>query len=303
MAQYDPGAALAPFAVAPVNDPSLCARALGRIDAPMAMGDTGGSLSRLRRFISLSCEDAEVIVGRFDRDLLAGAAPTISDIVPIGAMLLQLGQPERAYALWRRAPEVSIYFSEMGRIALENQHDETRGFALFEIADTIDPSFDARKANMYRHQCMAAVKNVVGTTGQYPCETFERAVADSLSALLLGRSRYEQGDYEGATRALRSSVDRDRSAGDAYFWLGRSLSAMGDRTAAMEAYRSGIANASPYPWNYLDLAEIEIERGCYESAQDLLARMSDLGDDEATAAAERVRLGAGDPGTNAGTCN
>lgn len=303
IAAYDPGAANVPFAKPLANNRTLCHSALARIDSLGKINEYGNSLSRLRRLVSLSCEDMETILGRFDNDLSAGNVPSVTDLVSIGTMLFQLGQPDRAYALWRQAPDLSIYFSEMGRIAAENLHDESRAFEFFQIADTIDPSYDPRKANMYRHQCIDTVNSGAGAESQNPCEKFDRAVGSSLSGVLLGRSYYDRGNYEEAVRALEKSVMRDIGSGDAYFWLAKALLAVGDQGAAIEAYRTGIASASLYPWNYLALAEIEIERGCYGSARNLLYRMSELDDASAKTAADRVLQGIDSTRDDGNACN
>ncbi len=80
-----------------------------------------------------------------------------------------------------------------------------------------------------------------------PVERFEAMLAAGRdSALLrfsLGMQYLKAADPAAASRHLRSAVEQDPEYSAAWKLLGKALAELGDRVAAIEAYRSGIAAA------------------------------------------------------------
>jgi len=80
-----------------------------------------------------------------------------------------------------------------------------------------------------------------------PVERFEAMLAQGRdSALLrfsLGMQYLKAGDPAAAARHLRSAVEQDAEYSAAWKLLGKALAEAGERAAAIDAYRSGIAAA------------------------------------------------------------
>ncbi len=80
-----------------------------------------------------------------------------------------------------------------------------------------------------------------------PVERFEALLAAGKdSALLrfsLGSHYLKAGDAERAAGHLRSAVAQDKDYSAAWKLLGKALEGIGDRAAASDAYRDGIATA------------------------------------------------------------
>lgn len=279
-----------PFSGFVRQDATPCNQALAKISSGTPDSKDRESAQRLRRFISFSCEAPERIVERFDDDLARGAQPAVSDVLTISALLDGMGQFEKAQALRKRMPTVSVYYSELGRMFMEEKEDTGRAFAFFRLAQQIDPTFDARKINMYRHLCLALLRGNETAVPPDSCETFDRAIGSSLSRLLLGQNQFAQGQYEEAIVSLNSSLSMNRDWGVSYYWLAKSLAAIGNLSAARQAYRAGMAHDETYPWNYIGLAEIDTQYGCHDAARALLQTAAQLGDDAARTSAKGLLL-------------
>jgi tetratricopeptide (TPR) repeat protein len=271
-AAWTPDQAILSFSKAGQNDSIVCEAALAGIGALPPGQKADESMHRLTRLISLSCENDESIAQRYQAEAAQGTKPNAVDALYVGEALARLGHREEAQALRRRVPEISFRYIEQGRIAVEQSHDERKGLALFDLADEIDPSFDPRRAVMYRTRCLAALRDGRSPEAPDPCEDLYRSVMDWLSSFLLGRSYYQQGRLDAAISLLTASVTLKPTSGETYDWLGRSWLAKGDLLEATRAFEDGISRAPDYPWNYISIAEVLARQQCYESARMYLER-------------------------------
>jgi len=80
-----------------------------------------------------------------------------------------------------------------------------------------------------------------------PVENLERLLASGKDGALLrfglGNAYAQAGDHRAAIRHLRRGVELDPLYSAAWKLLGKSLAAIGDNAAALDAYRQGVAAA------------------------------------------------------------
>jgi tetratricopeptide (TPR) repeat protein len=271
-AAWKPDQVILSFSEADKGDSTACDAALAAIDALPAGKLLDESIHRLTRFVSLSCESDESIAQRYQAQAALGTKPNAVDALYVGEALARLGRQEEAQVLRRRVPEISFRYIEQGRIAIEQIHDESKASALFDLADQIDPSFDPRRAVMYRTRCLASLRDGSSPGSTDPCRDLYRAVVDWLSSYLLGRSYYQQGRFDAAISLLAESATLKPTSGETYYWLGRSWLAKGDLSEAAREFEEGISRAPDYPWNYISAAEVLAQQRCYDSAHKYLER-------------------------------
>lgn len=248
------------------------------------------SLYRLTRFILLSCEGDETIINHFNEGMRAGRVPDAFDVIYVSDIFVRTGSVEKALELRKASPQVSNWYVNMGRIEIEWKHDETKALDYFQLAEDINPGFAVNKSSLYMYLCLISIRDNKTVLITEPCADFDRVRRTPLSQLLLGRHYYSLKRFDRAVEHLTQSIVLDQTSGDAYFWLGRSLSATNNINAAESAYRNGIAHAPQYPWTYLELAKIESRKGCYESARAYLNRMKTLDLPDVVAVAEKEIL-------------
>jgi tetratricopeptide (TPR) repeat protein len=265
-----------------------CPAAVARIDSENTLGVADASQQRLTRYISLTCEDDQHIIDRFDRDVAGGYIPTAVDALYIGEALTRNGNADRAMKLRQTMPTISSWYANLGRMAIEQLHNETTALAHFQLANAIDPNFRVEKASMYMYLCLALVRDNKTYILDHPCEDFDRVNRTSTSRLYLGRSSYNRGDFGQALVYLTDAINLGDVPGDAHYWKGKALVALGKISEAEDIFQMGIARVPEYPWNYLDLAELKASEGCYLAARNYLQRMQALNIEDATAAAQHA---------------
>jgi tetratricopeptide (TPR) repeat protein len=282
-------------------DSTECGLVLALADGREQAG-LSASTRRLIRFASLSCERDAAIVQRFERESQYGLKPSEFDALYVGEAMSRIGYQNEALALRQSVPQVGWFYIELGRIAIEQLGDESRGLALFALADETSSSFDPRRVNLYRYRCLISLRDGRDFGEPDPCISFEQAGTNWLSTLLLGRRYYNEGRFEQAIPLFNASIEFKRDAGDTYYWLGKSLFAIGDWDAAESVYRKALKYAADYPWNYVGLAEVEIHKGCSATGRIYLNQAALLGGDDVKRTVESMLQGTSDRDDSADQC-
>jgi tetratricopeptide (TPR) repeat protein len=274
------------------NDPSrldVCPVTLALIDAGGSGGTTlNRSTQRLARFVSLACEDDGSAIKRFNAQLATGYSPSEFDVLYMPGILDRNGFSQEATELQETMPDLSLRYVGLGRMAIEQLHDETRGLAYFALANQIAPEFDPRKAAMYRQLCLIGLRSEAPSASRNSCEDFNRALPSALSRLLLGRSYYNQQAYPQAITWLNDAIQLNPALGDAYYWLGKSWLSLGQAVTAEDYFIQGLHHEPAYPWSYLELARLKLQQGCINQAQMYLDQMKLIPDEAAIAAANQL---------------
>lgn len=286
---WTPVQSVPPLLAADKASSAVCDAAIAEINATDHEGLSDESLHRLVRISSLSCENDESIVRRFQAEEAAGLKPNGIDALYVGEALRRLDRYQEALTLQRHVPEISSHYIELGRIAIERMNDELTGLAYFDLATSIETAYRPQKVSMYMHQCLIILRKAGRSWGYAPCENFLRAVPDAaLPNLLLGRSYLLRGNSEVAQKYIRNAIRLDPKMGDAYYWLGKSLISAADIAGAKNALDEGLAQAATYPWNYLARAELAVADGDEPLATQLLCHLLQLPGADTVAAAQRL---------------
>jgi tetratricopeptide (TPR) repeat protein len=263
-----------------------CPTAIAEIDTESMSGMLEASRQRLMRYISLACEDDQHIIARFDREVAGGYNSTAMDALYIGEVLRRSGQVDRAVKLQQMNPIVSLWYVNLGRIAIEQMHNEPAALVYFQLANTIEPNFGIEKAPLYLYMCLASIRDNKTYVLEQPCDDFDRVKRTSASRLYLGRSSYNRGDFGQALTYLTDAINLGDVSGDAYYWKGKAFAALGRVSEAEDAFQMGVAEVPEYPWSYLDLAKLKASEGCYLTARNYLQKMQALQIEGATTAAQ-----------------
>jgi tetratricopeptide (TPR) repeat protein len=269
--------------------PGVCPATLAFIGAGGSRGIALNlSTQRLVRFVSLACEDDGSAIKRFYAQLATGYSTSEFDVLYMPGILDRNGFSKEATELQESMPDLSLRYVDLGRIAIEQLNDETRGLAYFALANQIAPEFDPRKAAMYRQLCLIGLRSEAPLASHHSCEDFNRALPSALSRVLLGRSYYNQQAYPQAITWLNDAIKLNPALGDAYYWLGKSWLSLGQAATAADYFIQGLHHEPAYPWNYLELARLKLQQGCISQAQMYLDQMNLIPDEAAIAAANQM---------------
>ncbi|GAC1538790.1 MAG: hypothetical protein NVS2B7_10060 [Herpetosiphon sp.] len=243
---------------------------------------------RLAGLIALTCKTDAQIIQRFERLANEGVKPTAIDIIYTGRALDRIGRNSEAAAIRSRYPYVNMWYLKLGLFKIQHQRSDTSGLQDLVTASRIDPSWNAEKAPMYLYLCSATIRDNKQYVETDPCRDLDRVRPTATSRYFLGRSLYNDAQFNEAIVALNDAVQFNPASGEAYQWIGKTYLTMGNIGEAANAFRRGIANAADFPWNYLELAQLDIQEHCFSAARRTLAQLRAFNTPETTAAMERT---------------
>ncbi len=229
---------------------------------------------RLTRYLFLSCESSEVLANWLRFALSRGLTPDEADIIYFSQVLEAQGKAEEALTLRQFTPDSALWYVGQGRLKIELDHDEDAAKQYFQIAQDIDPTLDARKSHMYMYLCMEAIRTGESSIILDPCESFEAVEHSVTSESLLGQKELLHGETEKAIIHFLHALELDDSQPATYFWTAKALLENGDVARAWQILKAGSQLATKYAPLELELARLEIMKGCYRSAHSRLKTIS-----------------------------
>lgn len=246
------------------------------------------SVVRLSQYISSICEPNTQFIERNLTSNIEVEALSDLSVLYLAHALLKENNATEALDLLRTRPQLSYWYATRGVVESEVYDDDISAELSFELSTAIDGRLHAKKANMYRIQCLWAIESNENTLWNDSCLIFDKVLPTSLSKLLLGRQYYNEADYQQAISILGAAVQRDPTFHNAYYWLGLSYAGLGDSRNALDSHSRGIDGNPSFPWNYYEAARLLMNQGCYSHAKEYLGKMLLLEDQMANFEATRL---------------
>lgn len=205
---------------------------------------------------------------QYAANTLTGNSTTCPDIMTCylqGQILYASGHTEQAINTWRNVQYTDQYFAFQGDSAFK-QGDKNKALGLYDLSWRIASTPTPKKTTMLLNLCREYRNIEDMATAIYWCEQAVRSQNNYWTTVELGRTYYENGQFELAEEYLGKAIRLSPQDGSAYYWLGLTLSRTEREQEAIEALHHSVQLDPNNVWAHFDLAQNLAASGAYLEA-------------------------------------
>ena len=219
-------------------------------------------------FVDLGCLDRNDLLNKYSVDHQLSSIPTHFFLTYLNFLH---GDQEKGKAFAKKAIGVEQWFFNQGRYLYEVELDRQTGINLLKLALIIDSQVFEIDPAFLRLSCLHYLntEELINQSLDNPCVDFDAVVNNELSKILLARLAFQNNELTDAISYAKEAVAINPSSGSAYYWLALTNFELGNERDAFDLLITGIRSDNKYALNYIELAKLLGNKGCYQQLEQL----------------------------------